>query len=238
MTTHLVLVLILASSTATAQENLCSPAKVSTVDQASGIVVKKVALSGSWGTNTATVFLPDKEIADGAALFSHSMIQSDNGTSADLIPVALTLARAGAAVIGPERTMLWPPKDEWTNREGGVVICAAQWLRENVKLPNDGKQVTNKDNIVIRVGYAYVGPHICDPTSTSECQLTSPFAWPSQPNGVKVDAAYVPVGEPGNGEMMRFGGVPDTRSIARWLGLSQIRPLVRDSHRDNPSQAR
>src|SRR5215813_8543939 len=158
MHSRLLLIIILASSIATAQENLCNPAKASTVDKASGIVVQKVSLSGTWGSNSATVFLPEKEIADGAVLFSHSMIQSNNGASADLMPLALTLARAGAAVIVPERTMVWPPKDKWTHRVGAVVICAARWLRENARVPNDGKEETNEDNIVIRVGYAYVGP--------------------------------------------------------------------------------
>ena len=91
---RLLLIIILVSSTATAQENLCNSAKASTLDKASGIVVQKVTLSGTWGSNIATVFLPNKEIADGAVLFSHSMIQSDNGASANMMPLALTLARA------------------------------------------------------------------------------------------------------------------------------------------------
>ena len=149
MQLRLFLIVLLAASIATAQGNLCNPAKASTVDHGIGIVVQRVTLSGTWGSNIATVFLPDKEIGDGAVLFSHSMIQSDNGACADMIPLALTLARAGATVIVPERTMVWPPKDEWTNREGAVVICATRWLTQNAKVPNDGKEQTNKVCVVI-----------------------------------------------------------------------------------------
>ncbi len=51
------------------------------------------------------VYLPDKEIADGGVVFSHSAIHADTGASVDLLPFALTLARAGAAVVVPRRTL-------------------------------------------------------------------------------------------------------------------------------------
>jgi hypothetical protein len=108
---RLLLIIIFAASAA-AQVNLRNPTKASIVDQTSGVIVQKVTLRGTWGSNVATVFLPGKEIVDGAVLFSHSIIQSNNGASADMIPLALTLARAGAAVIVPERTLVWPPKDQ------------------------------------------------------------------------------------------------------------------------------
>jgi hypothetical protein len=224
------LLIIIFTASAAAQVNLCNPTKASIVDQTSGVIVQKVTLRGTWGSNVATVFLPGKEIVDGAVLFSHSIIQSNNGASADMIPLALTLAQAGAAVIVPERTLVWPPKDQWTNREGAVVLCAEQWLRENTKVANDGKAQTNKDNVLIRVGYAYVGPRICDPGFTSECQLTSPFTWPSRHNGVKVDDVWVPLAEPSSGNPL---AVPTSVRVgsflARWLGLSPINRLVGDS---------
>ena len=230
MRLHFALAILFTASIVTAQESLCSSAKASTVDHASGVVVQKVTLSGTWGNNLATVFLPDKEIADGAVVFSHSAIQRNNGAFRDLLPLALTLARAGAAVIVPDRTMVWPPKDELTNREGAVVICATHWIVENTKVFNDGKQLTNKDNVVIRVGYGYVGPHVCDPIFTSECRLTSPFSWPSRHNAVYVDAVYVPLGEPGNAgntdTMMKTGGVESAHFLQRQLGLAPINQLV------------
>jgi hypothetical protein len=109
-------------------ENLCNPASTTAVDHHGGVITQTVALSGKWGSNEATAYLPDKEIADGAVVFSHSAIHSDSGGSADLLPFALTLARAGAAVIVPKRTLIWPPADQSMNREGGVVICAEHWL--------------------------------------------------------------------------------------------------------------
>jgi len=230
MRVHFALIIGFAASIVSAQDNLCNASKAATVDKASGVVVQKVTLSGSWGSNLATVFLPDKEIADGAVLFSHSIIQPDNGASVDLTPLALTLARAGAVVIVPERTMTWPPKDQRTNREGTVPICAARWLTENTKLQNDGKEQTDKDNVVIRWGYGYVGPSVCDPPSTSDCQPTSPFVWSSRHSGVKVDAVYVPLGELGNSgnieAVMKSGGLGAARFLQRQLSLTKIDQLV------------
>jgi hypothetical protein len=105
-------------------ENLCNPASASTVNRDGGVIVQRVMFSGKWGSNEATVYLPDKKIADGAVVFSHSAIHSDTGASVELLPFALTLARAGAAVVVPRRTLTWLPSDRSTNREGAVVICA------------------------------------------------------------------------------------------------------------------
>lgn len=113
-----------------------------------------IALSGKWGSNEATAYLPDKEIADGAIVFSHSAIHSDSG-SADLLPLALTLARAGAAVIVPKRTLIWPPADQSMNREGGVVICAEHWLIDHTRVFNNGNGMTktvNDRNMLVREG--------------------------------------------------------------------------------------
>jgi hypothetical protein len=73
------LLIIIFTASAAAQVNLCNPTKASIVDQTSGVIVQKVTLRGTWGSNVATVFLPGKEIVDGAVLFSHSIIQSNNG---------------------------------------------------------------------------------------------------------------------------------------------------------------
>ena len=110
-------------------EKLCySAPPATTVSHDDGVIVQKIVLRGSWGSNEATAYLPDKEIADGAVVFSHSAIHSDSGVSIDLMAFAATLAHAGAAVIVPQRTLIWPATDQWMNREGGVVICAEHWL--------------------------------------------------------------------------------------------------------------
>lgn len=69
-------------------EKLCNSAPVTTVDNDAGVTVQSVTLSGKWGSNEATVYLPDKETADGAVLFSHSAIHSESGASVDLLPMA------------------------------------------------------------------------------------------------------------------------------------------------------
>ena len=120
-------------------EKLCYSAPPATTVSHDGGVMQKIVLSGTWGSNDATVYLPDKEIADGAVVFSHSVIHSDSGASVDLMTFAATLAHAGAAVIIPQRTLLLPATDQWMNREGGVVICAEHWLIDHTKVFNEGK---------------------------------------------------------------------------------------------------
>lgn len=163
----------LASSLAFAQDNFCRAAVASTNAQADGITVQKVTLSGPWGSNEATVFIPDKEVA--GVVFSHSTIKAE-GREIDMTPEALTLARAGAAVIVPDRKIIWPPTEVSSNREGGVVICAARWLMTRTPAPRE--RVV--DGRVYREPYGYVGPNICDPNEPSGCRLMTPFqhdAW-------------------------------------------------------------
>src|SRR5262244_510768 len=61
-------------------ENLCDPTSVTTVDHDDGVIVQRLLLSGKWGSNEATAYFPQKEIADGAVVFSHSVIQADTGS--------------------------------------------------------------------------------------------------------------------------------------------------------------
>jgi hypothetical protein len=94
-------------------------------------------------------------------VFSHSAIHADNGASVDLLVVALTLARAGAAVIVPKRTLTWMPQNRSTNREGAPVVCAGRWLVDHARVFNNGKPTVSEENIVVREGYGYVGPRLC-----------------------------------------------------------------------------
>jgi hypothetical protein len=66
--TLILVVTVLASSIAAAQDKLCDSAEASTVTQGSGVTVQKVTLRGKWGSNSATIFLPDKEIAEGVVV--------------------------------------------------------------------------------------------------------------------------------------------------------------------------
>jgi hypothetical protein len=136
--------LALTTSFAIAQDRLCEPVSASTVNHDAGVIIQKVTLRGKWGRNDASVYLPDKEIVEGAVVFSHSAIHSDSGASVNLLPFALTLARAGAAVIVPDRPLVWPPTDRSANREGAVVICAEQWLIDHTRVLNDGQPTVNE----------------------------------------------------------------------------------------------
>src|ERR1700679_2363322 len=63
-----------------------------TVSHDEGATVQEIVLSSTWGSNEATAYLPDKEIAAGAVVFSHSAIHSDSDASVDLMAFAATLA--------------------------------------------------------------------------------------------------------------------------------------------------
>jgi hypothetical protein len=163
-------------------------------------------------------------------VFSHSSIHAD-GTSTDLLPLALTLARAGAAVIVPERSLIWPPTDRSTNREGAVVICAEHWLIDHTKVFNDGKPTVNDKNIVVREGYAYIGPLLCDPKVPLDCAYTDPFstgdAAASQYSRHNV---WVSVGQTSGGDNTRRiisdRGSQAAGFIQKQLGLAPIRARV------------
>jgi hypothetical protein len=138
--------LILTASLSFAQdqvkEKFCDAASATTVGHDTGVIIQRVTVSGKWGSNSPTVYLPDKETAEGAVLFSHSAIQADGGLSVDLLPFALT--HAGAVVIVPERSLLWLPTGRSTNREGAVVICAEHWLIDHTKVFNNGEPTVKR----------------------------------------------------------------------------------------------
>jgi hypothetical protein len=234
--TLLVLTASLTFAQNQSKEKLCDAASATAVGHDAGVIIQRVVLSGKWGSNSAKVYLPDKETAEGAVLFSHSAIHADGGLSVDLLPFALTLAHAGAAVIVPERSLLWLPTDRSTNREGAVVICAEHWLVDHTTVFNNGEPTVNGDNRVVRWGYAYVGPRLCDPAVPSDCEYLSPFA--SEDCSLKHycrPAVYVDVGETGGGDNTNSIISDQGSGAANWLqkelGLSPIKALVPASSR-------
>lgn len=223
--------LVLSASFAFAQDRLCDSISATTIDHDAEVIIQKVTLGGKWGQNDATVYLPDKQIVEGAVVFSHSSIHAD-GASKDLLPLALTLAHAGAAVIVPKRSLIWQPTDQQTNREGAVVICAEHWLIDHTKVFNNGEPFVNGEkNVVVRWGYAYVGPQLCDPAALPICHLVDPFK--------SKDCAlthycrhpvWVPVGETEGGdntaEIISDGGLKIALWLQRNLGLTPISALA------------
>jgi hypothetical protein len=212
-------------------ENLCNPASASTVGRDGGVIIQRVVLSGKWGSNEANVYLPDKKIADGAVVFSHSAIHSDTGASVDLLSFALTLARAGAAVVVPQRTLTWLPSDRSTNREGAVVICAEHWLVDHTILFNNGEPTVDHTNTVVREEYAYVGPRLCDPAIVSDCHLKVPLSSEDCARGHYCrHGVWVPVGETEGGDstlrILSDGGLESAQWLQRHLGLAQIVALA------------
>jgi hypothetical protein len=221
----LALLLLFTGSFAAAQDNLCDAAIASTVDKDSGVTVQRVTLSGKWGNNTAVVYLPGQRPAAGAVVFSHSSIRAD-GVSTDMHPFALALARAGAVVIMPERSLIWPPTDKLTNREGAVVFCAAHWLVDHSNVFNNGMPVLSEHRTIVRVGYAYVGPRVCDPVVPADCRYADPFD-SNQYDRVHV---WVPVGETEGGDstvkIISDGGLHPARFLQHHLGLAPIKLIA------------
>jgi len=216
------------------QEKLCNSASATTVHRDGGVIVQKVVLSGKWGSNEATAFIPDREIADGAVVFSHSTILSDSGASVNLLPFALTLAHAGAAVIVPQRALVWLPRSLSENREGVVVICAERWLVDHTKVFNDGEPTLDEKNTVVREGYAYVGPRLCDPAGCSHCNLTGPFSGEDcSLRHYCRHALWVPVGETEGGDntnrILSDGGLKAARWLQQHLKLAAIEALTSQS---------
>jgi hypothetical protein len=230
--------LVFSASLALCQDlgnvNLCNAASVATVGHADGVIVQEVVLSGKWGSNKATAYLPDKEIADGGIVFSHSEIHSQTGASMNLLAFALTLAQAGAAVIVPHRTLLWPAADEWMNREGGIVICAEHWLIDHAKVFNNGAgtvQPKNDEKVLIREGYAYVGPELCNPSETSYCEHKMPFLFDDcgYTRYCRTAVVQVKIGETDSADrtnqILSAGGLSEAQWLQRHLGLLPIGSL-------------
>ena len=197
--------------------------------------MQELVLSGKWGTNKATAYLPDKEIADGGIVFSHSAIHSDTGASINLLAFALTLAQAGAAVIVPHRTLLWPATDQWINREGGVVICAEHWLIDHAKVFNNGEgtvQTVEGKDILVREGYGYVGPALCNPSVESSCEHTIPFFFDhcGYTRYCRTAIVHLQIGETNHGDrtnqILCAGGLWEAQWLQRNLGLMPIGTLL------------
>lgn len=214
------------------ERELCTSSSV-TIGSNAGVTIQNATLAGPWGNNNATLYLPEKEVAEGAVLFSHSAIRA-NGSSTDLHPLAFTLVKAGAAVIMPERELVWPPKDEITNRAGAVVICAEQWLIDHSKVFNNGEPTTGEvagRTIIVRTGFAYVGPRICDPTLSSECRFTDPFSWHDAGlSRYYRDRVAVTMGETDEphiaDQIISDNGLRVAKWLQRQLGLAPIQELA------------
>lgn len=139
--------------------------------------VQTVKLSIPSGVVNAYAYIPESSQKLPGVVFSHSKVRYSDST-ADLLPLARDIARAGAAVIVLDGTMLWPPTDDNTNRERGqFTIAALSWMLRH----------TNVDPGRV----AYIGPHFRDPGNPD---ILRGF---NEKDGVQYPA-WVPLGEPLN----------------------------------------
>lgn len=197
----------------------CDVSVASSVQLLRGVMTQKLTLSGTWGKTAATVFMPNQALVEAAVVFSHAAIRADART-VDMRPLALTLAKAGAVVIVPDRELIWPPVNSSTNREGAVVSCAASWIVNHTALPHDGVPITNDQQMVVREFYGYVGPLSCDPKSPEQCTLTAPFSEAQR------QFVCIPVGETQDGgntdRILEDRGLFAARWLQRRLALRPI----------------
>ena len=195
---------------------VCDSAPATTVGHEADVIVQQVVLKGEWGHNEVTVYLP-KRLAESAVLFSHSAIRADNGESADLRLFAIKLAQAGAAVVVPQRTLIWPSVDRLTNRAGAPVICAHRWLVDHVRVVKNGKPDTHKNRDIVRYGYAYLGPRLCEPAD-ADCRYTMPDDWDCVSTKRHCPAElWVPLGETEGGDSTLGMLSGEALQSAQWL---------------------
>lgn len=197
---------------------VCNSTPATTIGQEAEVIMQKVVVTGEWGSNEITVYLPDKHVADSAVLISHSTIHADGGESAEMRIFALTLAHAGAAVVVLQRTLMWPPADRSTNRAGAPVICAEQWLVDHINVVNNGEPTVNENKDIVRYGYAYVGPRVCDPVVVADCSYTMPFFWDCVRRKRNCPAVLgVPIGETEGGDSTRGMLSGEALRSTQWL---------------------
>ena len=122
------------------------------------------------------------------------------------------------------------------NREGGVVICAEHWLIDHTKVFNNGKGMTktvDDKKIVVREGYGYVGPTLCDPSISAYCERTGPFTFDDcgYTRSCRTSLTEVPIGETIGGDatdrVLSTGGLKEVQWLQKQLGLAPIGALLR-----------
>jgi len=120
------------------------PDGLSTSGSSTKVTVQQIELKTASESATAHVFTPTGSGELAAVVLSHSEVVSPEGT-VSLLPLAKTIAAAGAAVIVLDRPLYWEePSKETVNRQGGEILKAAErWLLSHD--PVDGNR------------YAFVG---------------------------------------------------------------------------------
>lgn len=84
------------------------------------VIAEKVVLTGEWGSNELAVYPSRQEFPPRApSCLSHSAIHADTAESAEMRLFALLLARAGAAAVVPQGTLIRPPENRPANRASG-----------------------------------------------------------------------------------------------------------------------
>ena len=121
------------------------------------------------------------------------------------------------------------------NREGGVVICAEHWLIDHTKVFNNGKgtvQTVDGKDVLVREGYGYVGPALCNPLVNSYCERTIPFFFDDcgYTRYCRTSIVQVQIGETNGGDttnhVLSAGGLREAQWLQKHLGLASIGALV------------
>lgn len=110
------------------------------IEDRDGVTVQRVSFTDVSGKVpvevSAHVFIPDNSGTVAGIAFSFSAIQNWD-TRTDLLPLAWTLARAGAASIVLDRAIKWGPLDDAANLAPSVMYCASHWLLSHANVDRD-----------------------------------------------------------------------------------------------------
>ncbi|MGA8429947.1 MAG: hypothetical protein WB729_09005 [Candidatus Sulfotelmatobacter sp.] len=168
--------------------------------------VQTITLSTPAGKATAHVYTPQTNRQLAGVVFSHSQVKGPDSV-ADLLPLAMRVAKSGAAVIVVDRALLWPVEDADVNRGGGgLTIAALHWLLTHANIDS--------------TRCAYVGPKFKDPAN-SDALRTLGYQDGIQPS------PWVPLGESQNeGNMSKLdkpeGQMRVEHFLHRQLGLGDV----------------
>ena len=89
----------------------------------------------------------------------------------------------------------------------------------------------NGEKVLVREGYAYVGPELCNPSETSYCEHKMPFLFDDcgYTRYCRTAIVHLQIGETGHGdrtnEILSAGGLWEAQWLQRHLGLMPVGTL-------------
>jgi hypothetical protein len=183
--------------TCTAQEHR-AVVQSTALEHRDGLAIQTLSISTPSEQATAHSYVPERPGPLAAIVIALSAIKFPS-TTVNLEPFAITLARAGAAVIVLDRTLEWPlPSDDQSRKGGAMLFAAEDWLLNNA--PVDGRR------------FAWIGRYFYDPDDETRLRGLGRIQ-----DGIR-PRQFVPLVEPVNSENTDMLMKPDgLLGHAKWL---------------------